>query len=78
MSLDRFYKGRFILLVAGWFGEINRDFERTVVTLAKETAASDFGRTLLPQINIDLRQIQKRVPIGQTISTDDGQEYVAG
>ena len=48
VSFGRFYKGGVIPLVAGWFGEINRDFEQTIVALAKEMAASDFGRPLSP------------------------------
>ena len=42
MSLGRFYKGRVVPSVAGWFGEINKDFDQTIATLAKETAASNF------------------------------------
>ena len=59
MSLDsdRFYKGIVIPLVAGWFGEINRDFEQTIVALAKETtAASDLGRTLSLLINTEKKE----------------------
>ena len=52
-SLSRFYKGRVISLVAGWFGEIGRDFERTITTLPKEATASNFGRTLSPLINTE-------------------------
>ena len=55
MSLGRFYKGRVISLVVGWFGEISKDFEQTIVTLAEEAVASDFGKTLLPLINIEKR-----------------------
>ena len=56
MLLDRFYKGRVIPLVAGWFGEINKEFEQTMVTVAKETAASDFGRTLSPLVNTEKKE----------------------
>ena len=42
-----------IPLVAGWFGEIGRDFEKTLFVLAKESAASDFGRTLSPLVNTE-------------------------
>ena len=59
MSLDsgRFYKGIVIPLVAGWFGEINGDFEQTIVTLAKETtAASDLGRALSLLINAEKKE----------------------
>ena len=40
MSLGRFYKERVVPLVAGWFDEINRDFEQTIVAMTKETTAS--------------------------------------
>ena len=53
MSHGRFYKGRVIPLVAGWFGEINKDVEQTLATLEKETAASGFGRTLSPLFNTE-------------------------
>ena len=53
MSHGRFYKGRVIPLVAGWFVEINKDFEQIIATLAKETAASNFGRTLSPLISTE-------------------------
>ena len=43
LSLGRFYKGRVIPLVAGWFGGINKDFEQTIATLAKETLLFVFG-----------------------------------
>ena len=52
-SLSRFYRRQVIPLVAGWFGEIGRDFEKTLVVLAKEAAASDFGRTLSPLANTE-------------------------
>ena len=52
-SLTRFYRSQAIPLVAGWFGEIGRDFEKTLVVLAKEAAASDFGRTLSPLVNTE-------------------------
>ena len=38
MPLGRFYKGRVMPLVVGWFGEISQEFEQTIVTLAKEAA----------------------------------------
>ena len=56
MSLGRFYKGRVIPLVVGWFGETNKNFEQTIATLAKETAASDFGRTLSPLVNTEKKE----------------------
>ena len=34
-----FYCGQVIPLCAGWFGEINDDFEKMICTLAKEAAA---------------------------------------
>ena len=37
--------------MAGWFGNIGKDVEHTVLVLARETVASDFGRTLSPLIN---------------------------
>ena len=52
-SLTRFYRQQVIPTVAGWFGEIGSDFQKTLVTLAKEAAASDFGRTISPLINTE-------------------------
>ena len=35
----QFYRGQVIPLCAGWFGEINEDFEKVIVALAREAAA---------------------------------------
>ena len=42
-----------IPLCAGWFGEINEDFEKVIRTLAKEAAAGQDGMAVSPLINTD-------------------------
>ena len=42
-----------IPLCAGWFGEINEDFEKVIVTLAREAAAIEDGMALSPLVNTD-------------------------
>jgi len=48
-----FYCGQVIPLCAGWFGEINEDFEKVIVSLAKEAAAGEDGMTVSPLLNMD-------------------------
>ncbi|KAL9183104.1 hypothetical protein ACHAXT_004891 [Thalassiosira profunda] len=45
--------GQVIPLVAGWFGEVNKDFEKVIKVLARHAAASDDGLTISPLINTD-------------------------
>ena len=45
--------GQVILLCAGWFGEINEDFEKVIRTLAREAAAGRDGMAISPLINTD-------------------------
>ena len=40
-SQCRFYRGQVIPIVAGWFGEIGRDFDKIITRLAREAASSD-------------------------------------
>ena len=48
-----FYRGQVIPLCAGWFGEINEDFEKVITALAKEAAAGEDGMTVSPLVNTD-------------------------
>ena len=42
-----------IPLCAGWFGEINEDFEKVIGTLAREAAAGEDGMAVSPLVNTD-------------------------
>ena len=42
-----------IPLCAGWFGEINEDFEKVIVALAREAAAGEDGMAVSPLVNIN-------------------------
>ena len=42
-----------IPLCAGWFGEINEDFEKVIVTLAREASAGEDGMAVSPLVNTD-------------------------
>ena len=52
-SQSRFYRGQVIPLCAGWFGEINEDFDKIIYTLAREAASGENGMTVSPLINTD-------------------------
>ena len=52
-SQRRFHRGQVIPLVAGWFGEIGRDFETVIRQLAREAAAGDDGMSISPLANTD-------------------------
>ena len=52
-AAGRFVGGQVIPLVAGWFGEVNKDFEKVISVLARHAAASDDGLTISPLINTD-------------------------
>ena len=53
MVQGRFCRGRVIPLCAGGFGEISRDFEKTIYLLARAAAAGEDGMTISPLINTD-------------------------
>ena len=42
-----------IPLCAGWFGEINEDFEKVILTMAREAAAGEDGMAVSPLVNTD-------------------------
>ena len=48
-----FYRGQVIPLCAGWFGEINEDFENVILTMAREAAAGEDGMAVSPLVNTD-------------------------
>ena len=50
-----FYRGQVIPLCAGWFGEINEDFEKVILTMAREAAAGEDGMALSPLVNTDIK-----------------------
>ena len=43
-----FFQGQVIPLCAGWFGEINEDFEKTIKVLGRKTPAGEDGMTIAP------------------------------
>ena len=49
----QFYRGQVIPLCAGWFGEVNKDFEKVLRLLARHAAAGDDGITISPLVNTD-------------------------
>ena len=42
-----------IPLCAGWFGEVNKDFEKMLGVLARHAAASEDGLSISPLVNMD-------------------------
>ena len=52
-SQNRFWRGQVIPICAGWFGEINKDFEKIIQRLTREAASSDDGIKISPLINTD-------------------------
>ena len=50
---QQFLKGQVIPLCAGWFGEVGRDFDKTVGILARVAAASDNWMSVSPLHNLD-------------------------
>ena len=50
---QQFLKGQVILLCAGWFGKVGRDFDKMVGVLAKAAAASDDGMSVSPLHNLN-------------------------
>ncbi|EJK73498.1 hypothetical protein THAOC_04874, partial [Thalassiosira oceanica] len=51
--LGRFYRGQVLPVCAGWFGEINIDFDRIIRQLARKAAAGDHGLRISPLVNND-------------------------
>jgi len=51
--LGRFYRGQVLPVCAGWFGEINIDFDKILRQLARKAAAGDHGLRISPLINND-------------------------
>ena len=49
----RFYRGQAIPICAGWFGEINEDFKKTIKVLAREADAGGDGTNISPLVNTD-------------------------
>ena len=52
-SQARFYRVQLIPLCTGWFGEMNKDFEKVIKLLARETAAIYDGIGISPLANSD-------------------------
>ena len=49
----RFYRGQVILICAGWLGEINEDFEKTIKVLMPEAASGQDGMSISPLVNTE-------------------------
>ncbi len=49
----RFFKGTVIPVCAGWFREVNKDYETLISMLAQEAAAGDNGMRISPLVNSD-------------------------
>ena len=52
-SQNSFYRGQVIPICAGWFGEINEDFNKTIKVLAREAASGEDGASISPLVNTD-------------------------
>jgi len=52
-SQARFYKGQIIPLCAGWFREINEDFDNIIKILAREAVSGEDGLRMSPLFNSD-------------------------
>ena len=52
-ALGRFFCGQVIPICAGWFGEINEDFDRVLKRIARAAAAGDHGLRISPLVNND-------------------------
>ena len=51
--LGHFYRGQVLAACAGWFGEINTDFDKIIRQLARKAAAGDHGLRISPLVNND-------------------------
>ncbi|EJK46647.1 hypothetical protein THAOC_34675 [Thalassiosira oceanica] len=51
--LGRFYRGQVLPVCAGWFGDINIDFDKIIRQLARKAAAGDHGLRISPLVNND-------------------------
>ncbi len=49
----RFFKGIVIPICTGWFGEVNKNYETLISTLAREAAAGDNSMWITPLVNLD-------------------------
>ena len=54
-AMKRFYRGQVIPLVAGWFGEVNEDFDKLIKRVSWEASASEDGLRISPLVNYDLK-----------------------
>ena len=52
-AAGRFIGGQVVPLVVGAFGEVNKDFEKVLKTLAKLAAAGEDGMSISPLRNLD-------------------------
>ena len=52
-SQRRFHGGQVIPLVAGWFGEVGKDFETVIQQLTRKAATRDKGMMISPLANMD-------------------------
>ncbi len=49
-ALGCFYRGRVIPIVAGWLGEVNKEFEELIQRLTRKAATGDDGMILSPLV----------------------------
>ena len=50
---QQFHRGQVMPICAGWFGEINEDFDKRIKILAREAAAGMDGMCVCVQVNTD-------------------------
>lgn len=50
---SRFFSGQVVPLCAGWFGDLNKDFEKIILKIARTAATSDDGLSISPLVNYD-------------------------
>ena len=55
-AAQKHFYGHVISLCAGWFGEINEDFEKVIGTLAREAAAGEDGMAVSPLVDTDKKE----------------------
>jgi hypothetical protein len=48
-----FFRGTVIPICAGWFGEVNKDYESLITKLAREAAAGDDCMRISPLVYLD-------------------------
>ncbi len=49
----RFFRGQVIPVCAGWFGEVNKDYETFITKLAQKAISGDVGMWISPLVNSD-------------------------